>query len=549
MLVCTTIVESGLDVVQRQHADHRARRPARAVAAAPAARPGRARRRAGLRLLPLSAGEAAHRDRARPAGHDRPALRPRRRHGGGDEGPRDPRRRQPARRRAVRPHRRRRLRPLRAAGRRGGRRVPRRRRAVEEPEVKIELPVDAHLPHEYVPERAAAAGDVQAAGRGARSPEQVDEVRAELVDRYGTAAGAGREPARGRRPAGQGPRWRASPTSTSRASSSASLPVDLADSLRVRLDRLYPKTVVKPALRSMLGAAADGRHGPAASRCAIVAVLDWAGQRHRRHRGRGRHLREQIEARHRRERSRVVPAVASLAVVAALGAERVRRRPAAGCCRRGPAHGDDIGASTDDRRSRRATVDDLVSRRLQLHRARRTQASADAAAGRGHRPPVQRLDALIAFQLMGRRCADDLGLTVRAADVEQADRPAARLPDDLSDDDTELLDDFFDDSARGASSSRRCIGAQLRRLRRHQTSTGVDAGRDRGLPSEYVAATTSKTRTSRSIPQYGTLGRQPASTSARARCPTRSRPPRQPPAARAEPNATSTTCRRQQVCG
>ena len=37
---------------------------------------------------------------------------------------------------------------------------------VEEPEVKIELPVDAHLPHDLRPERTTAAGDVQAARRG-----------------------------------------------------------------------------------------------------------------------------------------------------------------------------------------------------------------------------------------------------------------------------------------------------------------------------------------------------------------------------------------------
>jgi DNA-binding NarL/FixJ family response regulator len=80
-------------------------------------------RRAGLRLPPLPAGEAADRDR-----HER--LKTIGEHtelGGGiqdrDARPRDPRRRQPARRRAVRPHRRRRLRPLRPAGRRGGRRV------------------------------------------------------------------------------------------------------------------------------------------------------------------------------------------------------------------------------------------------------------------------------------------------------------------------------------------------------------------------------------------------------------------------------------------
>ena len=60
---------------QRQHADRRAGRHVRAVAAAPAARPGRAGPRARLRLLPLSAGEAADRDGLRPAGHDRPAHR------------------------------------------------------------------------------------------------------------------------------------------------------------------------------------------------------------------------------------------------------------------------------------------------------------------------------------------------------------------------------------------------------------------------------------------------------------------------------------------
>ena len=37
----------------------------------------------------------------------------------------------------------------------------------EQTEMKIELPVDAHLPHDYVAQRAAAPGDVQAAGRGA----------------------------------------------------------------------------------------------------------------------------------------------------------------------------------------------------------------------------------------------------------------------------------------------------------------------------------------------------------------------------------------------
>jgi transcription-repair coupling factor (superfamily II helicase) len=77
VLVCTTIVETGLDISNAntlivERADllglsqlHQLR-----------GRVGRGRER-GLRLLPLPAGEAAHRDRARPARHDRRAHRPR----------------------------------------------------------------------------------------------------------------------------------------------------------------------------------------------------------------------------------------------------------------------------------------------------------------------------------------------------------------------------------------------------------------------------------------------------------------------------------------
>ena len=71
VLVCTTIVEIGHRHRQREHADRRPRRHVRPVPAAPAARPGRPRPRARVRLLPLPAGEAAHRDGARPARHDR----------------------------------------------------------------------------------------------------------------------------------------------------------------------------------------------------------------------------------------------------------------------------------------------------------------------------------------------------------------------------------------------------------------------------------------------------------------------------------------------
>ena len=126
VLVATTIVESGLDIPNANtlivdRADtfglaqlHQLR-----------GRVGRGRER-GYAYFTYPPERPADRDRLRPVGHHRPAHRDGRRDGRRDEGPRDPRVRQPARRRAVGPHRRGRLRPLRAAGRRGRRRLPRR---------------------------------------------------------------------------------------------------------------------------------------------------------------------------------------------------------------------------------------------------------------------------------------------------------------------------------------------------------------------------------------------------------------------------------------
>ncbi|MCF2434499.1 hypothetical protein LV779_05410 [Streptomyces thinghirensis] len=98
VLVSTTIVESGIDISNANTPHRRARRQLRPQPAPPAARPGRPRPGTRLRVLPLPAGEAADRDRARAARHHRPAHRDGRGHVRGDEGPGDPRRRQPARR-------------------------------------------------------------------------------------------------------------------------------------------------------------------------------------------------------------------------------------------------------------------------------------------------------------------------------------------------------------------------------------------------------------------------------------------------------------------
>ena len=77
VLVCTTIVENGLDISNANTLIVERSDTLGPVPAAPAARPGRPRPRARLRLLPVPARAPAHRDRARPARDDRPALRAR----------------------------------------------------------------------------------------------------------------------------------------------------------------------------------------------------------------------------------------------------------------------------------------------------------------------------------------------------------------------------------------------------------------------------------------------------------------------------------------
>ncbi|GAB2691539.1 transcription-repair coupling factor [Thalassiella azotivora] len=145
----------------------------------------------------------------------------------------------------------------------------------ELPEIRIELPVDAHLPHDYVPHerlrleayRKLAAAETDAA---------VEEVRAELVDRYGEPG----EPvenllavARFRVLARQ-----AGVTEVSAQGNHIRFaPVELRDSQQLRIKRLYPGTLVKPAVRSVLvPRPTTARIGGKPLR--DQAVLDWAGE-------------------------------------------------------------------------------------------------------------------------------------------------------------------------------------------------------------------------------------------------------------------------------
>jgi len=140
--------------------------------------------------------------------------------------------------------------------------------------VKVELPIDAHLPHDYVPEERLRLEAYRKLA-DASTDASIDEAVAELHDRYGalpkpvtslvaiarlrvvlSVAGIHEVIAAGR---------------------SVRLgPVELPESRTLRLTRLYPGSVIKPATRtivvprpqsSALGAPVDGVSG--------IELVDW----------------------------------------------------------------------------------------------------------------------------------------------------------------------------------------------------------------------------------------------------------------------------------
>ncbi len=120
----------------------------------------------------------------------------------------------------------------------------------ERPEVRVELPVNAHIPHDYIPgERLRLAAYTSIAAID--SEPDVDAVRGELTDRYGELplpAATLLDVARLRFAA-----RRAGLTDiTLQGSHVRFAPVVLPDSRVVRVQRLYPKTVLKPPVRTML---------------------------------------------------------------------------------------------------------------------------------------------------------------------------------------------------------------------------------------------------------------------------------------------------------
>jgi len=120
----------------------------------------------------------------------------------------------------------------------------------ERPEVRVELPVNAHIPHDYVPgERLRLEAYTRVAAID--SAEDVAEVRDELTDRYGPLPEPVQNLLAVARLRFQG-RHAGLTDIVQQGTFVRFSPVQLPDSRQVRVQRLYPKTVLKPAVRSML---------------------------------------------------------------------------------------------------------------------------------------------------------------------------------------------------------------------------------------------------------------------------------------------------------
>ena len=142
-------------------------------------------------------------------------------------------------------------------------------------EVRIELPVDAHLPHDYIPSERLRLEMYKRLAE-VRSDEDVDLLNEELLDRYGEPPQevvslllVARFRARARQ-AGIG-------EVTIAGRNVRFAPVDLPESRVVRLNRMYPKSIVKAPVSTILvprpqTAVVGGR--PIAG----IALLEWARQ-------------------------------------------------------------------------------------------------------------------------------------------------------------------------------------------------------------------------------------------------------------------------------
>lgn len=122
--------------------------------------------------------------------------------------------------------------------------------AAEPSETRVELPIDAHIPHAWLPSERVRLQAYQRIA-DAHDEKALDEVRAELVDRFGplpdpverlfdvAALRVLVRTVRLTEVVAQGAKIRF-------------FPVELPESASLRLTRLYPGTIIKPAVRTIL---------------------------------------------------------------------------------------------------------------------------------------------------------------------------------------------------------------------------------------------------------------------------------------------------------
>jgi transcription-repair coupling factor (superfamily II helicase) len=140
-------------------------------------------------------------------------------------------------------------------------------------EVRIELPVDAHLPHDYVPSERLRLEMYKRLAE-VRTDEDVDQLREEMLDRYGNPPEVvesllfvARFRARCRQ-VGVG-------EVTVAGKYVRFAPVSLPDSRVVRLNRVYPRSVYKPQVDTLL--VPRPHTAPVGGRpLGGLALLEWA---------------------------------------------------------------------------------------------------------------------------------------------------------------------------------------------------------------------------------------------------------------------------------
>ena len=145
-------------------------------------------------------------------------------------------------------------------------------------EVKVELPIDAHIPVDYLPhERLRLEAYKRLAD--AVTPEAVDDVASELLDRYGPLP----QPVETLLAVA---RFRILARSAGldevvlQGSNIRLHPVELAESAQMRLARLYPRTLVKPAVRTIMvpRPAAGSPGGLGGTPLRDTALLEWVAE-------------------------------------------------------------------------------------------------------------------------------------------------------------------------------------------------------------------------------------------------------------------------------